>query len=85
MSVAWSTGSQLIIFCFKLPVVLFGSPNNQINATLKKLWSEKKSGGGGGGGGGYFFKVWTLSGNSAIRKGIFELILKSGKSQGILK
>ena len=31
------------------------------------------------------FKVRTLSGNCVIRKGIFELSLKSGKSLGILK
>ena len=42
-------------------------------------WSEKKSGEK------YFFKVRTLSGNCVIRKGIFELSLKSGKSLGILK
>ena len=32
-----------------------------------------------------FPKVNTLSGNCVVRKGIFELSLKSGKSLGILK
>ena len=51
---------------------------NKCFVTLKKLtghpWSEKKSGE-------IFFKVRTLSGNSVISQGIFELSIKSGKSQ----
>ena len=35
--------------------------------------------------GNFFFKVKTLSVNCVIRKGIFELSLKSGKSLGIFK
>ena len=61
---------------------------NKCFVPLKNLTGYPRSGksrGGGGGGGGYFFKVRKVSGNFVISQGIFELSIKSGKSQGILK
>ena len=56
---------------------------NKCSVPLKKLTGYPRSGKMSGEN--IFFKVRKLSGNFVISQGNFELSIKSGKRQGILK